>query len=63
LTAQTSFSEIHILISFFGVLLSFVWALMIMNYKNLNSAKFAVIHEIEEHLPIQIYKNEWDKLH
>lgn len=63
LTAQTTFNEIHIFISIFGMVLSYVWELMIMNYKNLNSAKFGVINEIEERLPFQIYKSEWNKLH
>jgi len=62
LAMQTIFSGIHIFISLLGILLSFVWTAIIKNYRSLNSAKYAVIIEMEEMLPWKIYKNEWDKL-
>jgi hypothetical protein len=40
----------------------FVWYRLIRSYKDLNSAKFLVIHAIEEKLPIQPFKAEWDGL-
>jgi len=51
LATQTEFSTVHILITVFGSLLCFVWASIIKNYQSLNSAKYAVIHEMEEKLP------------
>ncbi len=62
LATQQVFSEIHIFISVFGILLSFVWAAIIKNYRSLNSAKYAVINEMEEKLPWKVYKDEWEKL-
>jgi len=62
LATQQVFSEIHIFISVFGILLSFVWASIIKNYRSLNSAKYAVINEMEESLPWKVYKDEWEKL-
>ena len=62
LATQETFSEVHIFISVFGILLSFVWASIIKNYRSLNSAKYAVINEMEEMLPWKVYKDEWEKL-
>lgn len=62
LATQATFYEIHVFISVVGILISLVWATMIQNYKNLNSAKYAVIHEMENTLPWKVYKDEWNKL-
>lgn len=62
LAMQGTFYEIHIFISVVGIFISTVWATMIQNYKNLNSAKYAVIHEMENMLPWKVYKDEWEKL-
>jgi len=62
LATQTEFSTVHILITVFGSLLCFVWASIIKNYRSLNSAKYAVIHEMEEKLPWKVYTDEWQKL-
>lgn len=42
-----------------GLFLSSAWLRMIWSYKALNSAKFKIIHDIEEQLPFQIFKDEW----
>ena len=62
LATQAEFSTVHILITVFGSLLCFVWASIIKNYRSLNSAKYAVIHEMEEKLPWKVYTDEWQKL-
>ncbi|PIR70269.1 MAG: hypothetical protein COU46_02320 [Candidatus Niyogibacteria bacterium CG10_big_fil_rev_8_21_14_0_10_42_19] len=62
LATQSIFSEIHIFIAVFGIFLCFVWAEIIKNYRTLNSAKFAIIHEMEEKLPWKVYKDEWARL-
>jgi len=62
LATQTEFSTVHILITVLGSLLCFVWASIIKNYRSLNSAKYAVIHEMEEKLPWKVYTDEWQKL-
>jgi hypothetical protein len=38
------------------------WALILSSYDQLNSAKFKVIHELEERLPAALYQYEWEKL-
>lgn len=62
IATKTDFAIIHIFISIFGVLLCMVWASIIKNYRSLNSAKYAVINEMEELLPWKVYKDEWNKL-
>lgn len=42
-----------------GGLLCLIWWRMIIAYRDLNSAKFQVINEIEKHLPIAAYNEEW----
>ena len=42
-----------------GVLVSLTWALLIKSYKDLNTAKYKVIHELEEHLPVAVFDREW----
>lgn len=43
-----------------GLLVAAAWLCLILSYKNLNSTKFQVIHEIEEHLPLALFRHEWD---
>ena len=47
-----------ILFSLVGILISVVWRKNILAYKELNSAKFKVIHELEEYLPACLFKCE-----
>jgi hypothetical protein len=42
-----------------GILVCATWWALIRNYRNLNTAKFAVIHELEAHLPVGVYAREW----
>jgi hypothetical protein len=42
-----------------GVLLSYFWFRLVRSYRDLNSAKFSVVHLIEERLPLAPYKAEW----
>ena len=45
-----------------GIVLCILWILFIRNYKLLNSAKFKVIQQIEEALPVSPFKVEWEVL-
>jgi len=47
-----------ILFSAVGILISYVWRKSILAYKELNTAKFKVIHELEVYLPACIFKCE-----
>lgn len=46
-------------ISVAGALVSFGWYRLLCSYRDLNTAKFAVIHAIESRLPIAPYAAEW----
>jgi len=40
----------------------YFWYRLIRSYKDLNSAKFRVIHEIEKRLPLKPFDAEWEAL-
>ena len=43
----------------FGLIICIIFRFKINAYKQLNTGKFKVIHEIEEKLPLALYKYEW----
>ena len=43
-----------------GIALSYMWYRLIRSYKDLNTAKFLVIHEIEKKLPLSPFDAEWE---
>lgn len=42
-----------------GIIICFIFCYLIKSYKQLNSGKFKVIHEIEKNLPLALYYYEW----
>lgn len=50
------------MLGIFGLTLSVVWMININSYKQLNSLKFAVIHEMEAQLVFAPYDREWQLL-
>lgn len=58
---QTS-SNFNWLIALAGIALCLMWFRLIKSYKDLNTAKFSVIHEMEAELPFAPYDVEWDKV-
>jgi len=47
-----------IILSLIGIFLCVSWISNLASYKRLNSAKFRVIHELEEHLPARVFTKE-----
>jgi len=47
------------LIPLAGIVLSLAWFALIRAYRELNTAKFAVIHELERDLPARLFDIEW----
>ena len=41
-------------------LVSLSWLLLIRSYRNLNKAKFKVISELEDRLPVAPFDREWE---
>ncbi len=52
----------EILIAVIGMLLCYCWGRLIRSYRDLNSAKYEVITEMEKKLPFSPYTEEWDYL-
>ena len=50
------------LVSLAGMILCFIWYRLVRSYKDLNTAKFKVVHEIEKELPVAPYDLEWEKV-
>ena len=48
------------LIPLAGIVLCIVWFYLIRSYRQLNTAKFKVIHEIEALMPLAPYDAEWE---
>lgn len=44
-----------------GFLVAFTWRRIITSYKDLNTVKFKVIHELEQQMPAALYAYEWRK--
>lgn len=44
------------------IIISLFWWLNINSYRQLNSGKFKVIHEMEQQLPFACYDREWEHL-
>jgi hypothetical protein len=42
-----------------GLILCYVWVINLRPYRQLNSGKFKVIHEMEQQLPFPCYTREW----
>lgn len=45
-----------------GVALCYLWYRLIRSYRDLNTAKFAVVHAIEKKLPLSPYDAEWEAM-
>jgi hypothetical protein len=53
---------VFLTIGILGLVLCFVWSVNIHSYKQLNSLKFKVVHEMEQKLPFPCYQREWQIL-
>lgn len=53
---------LFMIIGIAACVLCYSWYRIIRSYRDLNSAKFKVIHEIEKHLPLRPYDAEWESL-
>lgn len=45
-----------------GLAICTIWFINVRSYRQLNSAKFKIVHEIEEQLPFPCYRKEWNIL-
>ena len=47
-----------VLLSLIGIVIAVMWNRNIISYKNLNNVKFKIIQEIEDELPVTLFKRE-----
>lgn len=64
---ETKSSEVNTSVIFMfaplvGIAICYCWYQIIVSYKQLHKAKFNVIHNIEDKLPISLFKTEWELL-
>ncbi len=50
-----------VLVPVAGVLVALTWHRIITSYRDLNTVKFKVIHELEREMPAALYDYEWYK--
>lgn len=50
----------YFLVTVAGIVLCFLWYRIIRSYRDLNTARFAVVHQMECLLPLRPYSAEWD---
>jgi hypothetical protein len=53
---------VNIFISLIGIIICVIFWFLLRAYKQLNTGKFKVIHEIEQKLPLALYDYEWHVL-
>ena len=58
----TTFTWVMPLVAIVGIIICMIFWFLLRSYKQLNTGKFKVIHEIEKKLPIAIYDYEWTSL-
>jgi hypothetical protein len=60
LTSQKTSPLLFIVGSIAAIVLSYSWYRLVRAYRDLNTAKFKVVHEIENNLPIRPFEAEWE---
>jgi len=60
--ASVGTHEILLAVAILGIVLDIIWFIHIRSYRQLNTAKFEVIHEMEKELPFACYSREWEHL-
>lgn len=62
ITDGTPSDSIELLLTAAGVANCYLWYRIVRSYRDLNSAKFKVVHEIEKQLPLRPYTAEWESV-
>ena len=52
----------YLMVSAAGMVICYMWYRLVLSYKQINSGKFKIIHQMEEHLPLSPYEAEWEML-
>ena len=60
--ATASPRVLEVLVPIAAIVLCYLWYRIIRSYRDLNSAKFKVVHAIERLLPLRPYDAEWESV-
>lgn len=60
LASQKVSPPLFIVGSVAAIILSYSWYRLVRAYRDLNTAKFKIVHEIENHLPVRPFEAEWE---
>ena len=52
----------HQMIPLIGIFMAIAWWATVRSYNDILEAKFSILHCIEEHLPLALYRAEWEVL-
>ena len=52
----------HEIVPVIGVFIAIAWWVTVRGYNDVLEAKFSILHCVEEHLPLALYKTEWEIL-
>lgn len=58
----SSVSWLKAIVAVVGILICVIFWFLIRSYKQINTGKFKVLHEIESKLPMNLYEYEWEVL-
>ena len=53
---------VFMMVPFVGMAICYCWYNIIRSYRQLNRAKFSVIHSTEKKLPLSLFETEWELL-
>ena len=61
-SGEVGATAVLVFFSVAGMLLSVAWFIVIRSYRQLNTGKFAALHELEKQLPYRFFEREWELL-
>ncbi len=50
---------VFMLIPFVGITIGYCWYKIIKSYRQMNKAKFQILHTLEQQLPVKLFETEW----
>ena len=61
-TGDLGANAVMVFLGVAGVMLSAAWFVVIRSYRQLNTGKFATLHELEQAMPYAFFRREWELL-
>jgi hypothetical protein len=61
-TSKEQISSYLALVGIAGIVLSVLWWQILTSYRDLNTAKFNLLHRVESRLPLNLFMAEWNSM-